>query len=112
VLDYLWGKSAETLIVAAAKAAKDETPVRYVEIGSISGDEISLPSAALRSSGLVLMGSGLGSVSLRGLLGAIAAVFQAAASGNLRIKTETIPLACVEENWNKDSGQARVVFAP
>jgi len=110
VLDYLWGKSAATLIVAAAKAAKDETPMRFVQIGSVSGNEISLPAAALRSSGLVLMGSGLGSVSTRGLLSAIAVVMQAAAAGKLQIKTETIPLAEVEKNWNKDSGQARVVF--
>jgi NADPH:quinone reductase-like Zn-dependent oxidoreductase len=110
VLDYLWGKSAETLIVAAAKAGKDAVPIRYVQIGAVSGGDITLPSAALRSSALVLMGSGIGSIPLEGLIGAIGGVMQAVVSAKLRIKTQTMPLAEVEEAWNKDFGRARAVF--
>jgi NADPH:quinone reductase-like Zn-dependent oxidoreductase len=110
VLDYLWGKSAETLIVAAAKAGKDAVPIRFVQIGAVSGGEITLPSAALRSSALVLMGSGIGSISLNGLVGAISGVLQAVVRGKLKIETQAVPLANVEETWNKDSGRARVVF--
>jgi NADPH:quinone reductase-like Zn-dependent oxidoreductase len=110
VLDYLWGKSAETLIVAAARYGNDGVQVRYVNIGSMSGGEITLPAAALRSSDLLLMGSGIGSVSMEGLLGAINDVMQAVVPGKLQIETETVPLASVEENWNKDSGRSRVVF--
>ncbi|HEX4320256.1 MAG TPA: zinc-binding alcohol dehydrogenase family protein [Acidobacteriaceae bacterium] len=110
VLDYLWGKSAEMLIVEAAKADKDGVQVRYVNIGSMSGGEISLPAAALRSSDLMLMGSGIGSVPLAGLLGAIQGVMQAVVPGKLQIETRAVPLADVEENWNKDSGRSRVVF--
>ena len=110
VLDYLWGQSAETLIVAAAKAGKDEVPIRFVQIGAASGGNITLPSAALRSSALVLMGSGIGSIPLEGLLGAIHGVMQAVVPAKLKIKTEIVPLAKVEETWNKDSGRSRVVF--
>jgi NADPH:quinone reductase-like Zn-dependent oxidoreductase len=110
VLDYLWGKSAEMLIVAAAKADQDGVQVRYVDIGSMSGGEITLPAAALRASDLVLMGSGIGSVPVAGLLGAISGVMQAVVPGKLEIETEAVPLAEVEENWNKDSGGSRVVF--
>ena len=110
VLDYLWGKSAEMLIVAAAKADKDGVQVRHVNIGSMSGGEISLPAAALRSSDLMLMGSGIGSVPLAGLLAAISGVMQAVVPGKLKIETETVPLAKVEEYWNKDNGRSRVVF--
>jgi NADPH:quinone reductase-like Zn-dependent oxidoreductase len=110
VLDYLWGQSAETLIVAAAKAGKDAVPIRFVQIGAVSGRDITLPSAALRSSALVLMGSGIGSVSLKGLVGAISGVLQAVVPGELKIETEAVPLAKVEETWNKDSGNSRVVF--
>jgi NADPH:quinone reductase-like Zn-dependent oxidoreductase len=110
VLDYLWGQSAEILIVAAAKAGRDAVPIRFVQIGAASGGNITLPSAALRSSALVLMGSGIGSVPLEGLLGAIAGVMQAVVPAKLKIKTETVPLAKVEETWNKDSGHSRVVF--
>jgi hypothetical protein len=110
VLDYLWGQSAETLIVAAAKAGKDAVPIRFVQIGAVSGRDITLPSAALRSSALVLMGSGIGSISLGGLVGAISGVLQAVVPGKLKIKTQAVPLANVEDAWNKDSGNSRVVF--
>ncbi len=110
VLDYLWGQSAEILIVAAAKAGKDAVPIRFVQIGAVSGRDITLPSAALRSSALVLMGSGIGSISLGGLVGAINGVLQAVVPGKLKIKTQAVPLANVEDAWNKDSGNSRVVF--
>jgi NADPH:quinone reductase-like Zn-dependent oxidoreductase len=110
VLDYLWGKSAEILIVAAAKAGKDAVPIRLVQIGAASGGDITLPGAALRSSGLVLMGSGIGSIPLKGLVGAISDVLQAVIPGKLKIDTEAVPLANVEETWSKDSRNSRVVF--
>lgn len=110
VLDYLWGKSAEVLIVAAAKGGKDGVPIRFVQIGALSGGNITLPSAALRSSSLVLMGSGIGSVPLEGMLGAIDGVMRAVVPAGLKIKTEIVPLAKVEETWNKDTVRSRVVF--
>jgi len=110
VLDYLWGKSAETLIVAAAKAGKEAVPIRLVQIGAMSGSNITLPGAALRSSALVLMGSGIGSIPLKSLVGAISGVLEAVVPGKLKIETEAVPLANVEETWGKDSGNSRVVF--
>jgi NADPH:quinone reductase-like Zn-dependent oxidoreductase len=110
VLDYLWGQSAEILIMAAAKAGKDAVPIRFVQIGALSGGNIVLPSAALRSSALVLMGSGIGSIPLKGLVGAINGVLQAVVPGKLKIETTVVPLAEVEDTWNKDSGNSRVVF--
>src|SRR6202043_2273880 len=77
VLDYLWGQSAETVIMAAAKAGKNGVPIRFVQIGALSGGNITLPSAALRSSALVLMGSGIGSIPLTGLGGVVNGVLQA-----------------------------------
>jgi NADPH:quinone reductase-like Zn-dependent oxidoreductase len=110
VLDYLWGPSAEVLIVAAARAGKDEVPIRFVQIGAASGGNITLQSAALRSSALVLMGSGIGSIPLEGLLDSINSVMKAVVPAKLKIKTEIVPLAKVEETWNKESGRSRVVF--
>ena len=40
VLDYLWGQSAETMIVALAKTAEDDGPIRFVQIGALSGGNI------------------------------------------------------------------------
>jgi NADPH:quinone reductase-like Zn-dependent oxidoreductase len=110
VLDYLWGQSAEILMMAAAKAGKDAVPIRFVQIGALSGGNIVLPSAALRSSALVLMGSGIGSIPLKGLVGAIRGVLKAVVPGNLKIETTVVPLAEVEDTWNRDSGNSRVVF--
>ena len=49
VLDYLWGKSAERLLIAGAKAGKEGLPIRFVQIGNASGANITLPAAAMRS---------------------------------------------------------------
>jgi NADPH:quinone reductase-like Zn-dependent oxidoreductase len=110
VLDYLWGGSAEILIIAAAKAGKDTVPIRFVQIGAVSGGAITLPGAALRSSALVLMGSGIGSIPPQAMVGAISGVLHAVVSGNLKIETQTVPLANVSETWNRASGKPRVVF--
>jgi hypothetical protein len=110
VLDYLWGQSAEILIMAGAKAGKEAVPIRFVQIGALSGGNIVLPSAVLRSSALVLMGSGIGSVPLEGLIGAIGGVLQAVVPARLKIETRVVPLAQVEDTWNNDSGNSRVVF--
>jgi hypothetical protein len=37
VLDYLWGKSAERLIAAGAKVGAEAVPIRFVQIGSVTG---------------------------------------------------------------------------
>src|SRR5258707_14516546 len=53
VLDYLWGQSAETLIMAAAKAAKDTAAKRFANNAAVSGGTLALSNAALRSAALV-----------------------------------------------------------
>ncbi len=110
VLDYLWGKSAETLIVEAAKAGKEAIPIRFVHIGGASLEDVQLPGAALRSSALVLMGSGINSIPFPKLLGAVRSVFQAAIPAKLMVNIKAVPLSLVEHTWDADSGKARVVF--
>jgi hypothetical protein len=70
-LDYLWGKSAERLIAAGAKVGAAAVPIRFVQIGSVTAANVTLPSAALRSSAIVLMGSGIGSIPFDRLVKAI-----------------------------------------
>jgi NADPH:quinone reductase-like Zn-dependent oxidoreductase len=110
VIDYLWGPSAAIILTAAAKAGRDAVPMRFVQVGSISGDNIRLPSAALRSSSTVMMGSGINSVSMEGLLDAIEKVFHAARPAKLQVNTKTVPLSEVEKTWNADTGSSRVVL--
>jgi NADPH:quinone reductase-like Zn-dependent oxidoreductase len=111
VVDYLWGKSAETIIIAIAKAVDDAIPVRFVHVGGLSGNDIELPGAALRSSAIVLMGSGNKSIALPRLLASIKSVFDAFVPARLSIKTKAVPLAEVGETWD-DNGKSRIVFVP
>lgn len=111
ILDYLWGPSAESLIAAAAGhgSAAAEPRIRFVQIGSVSARSITLPSGALRSSGLELMGSGLGSVSTPGLLNAIGVVLQAFVPQGFKISADPVPLAEVGIAWASQTAD-RIVF--
>jgi NADPH:quinone reductase-like Zn-dependent oxidoreductase len=111
VIDYLWGESAKTIIVAIAKTVEDATPVRFVHVGGASREEnIELPGAALRSSAIQLMGSGLKSVSLAKLLDSIRNVFESVEPANLQIVTRTVQLSAIEKTWEDAAGKPRVVF--
>jgi NADPH:quinone reductase-like Zn-dependent oxidoreductase len=110
VLDYLWGPSAERIVIAGAKAGKEAVPIRFVQIGSMSAPNITLPSAALRSSAITLMGSGIASVPLKDLIAATRDAVQAVVPGKLRIETTAVPLADVQKTWNGDSGKSRLVY--
>jgi len=110
VIDYLWGQSAERLILAGAKAGKDAVPIRFVHVGSVSAPDITLPSAALRSSAIELMGSGIGSIPLDRLVKAIDDAMQATVAGGFKIATKTYPLSAVEEAWSSAGNIPRTVF--
>jgi NADPH:quinone reductase-like Zn-dependent oxidoreductase len=109
VVDYLWGESAESIIAAIAKAAVDTIPVRFIQVGSSSGGDIVLPGAALRSSSIVLMGSGLKSVPMPRLMASIKSVFDAFALSHFTVKTKPVPLSQVAEAWD-DNSKSRIVF--
>jgi NADPH:quinone reductase-like Zn-dependent oxidoreductase len=110
VLDYLWGQSAERVIIAGAKAGKDAVPIRFVQIGSVSAPSITLPSAALRSSAITLMGSGLGSIPRDRLVKSIGELMQATVPGGFEILTTIVPLSEVEHVWAAANSMSRIVF--
>ncbi|WP_118178687.1 quinone oxidoreductase family protein [Paraburkholderia phosphatilytica] len=110
VLDYLWGPSARALLIAAAKATTDGHAVRFVQIGSIGGDEIALPGAVLRATAITLMGSGIGSVPLPRLLHVMSEVMHAVVPAGLQIPTEALPLAEIGEHWARADSLVRTVF--
>lgn len=109
VLDYLWGDSAERLLIAAAKASEDR-PLRFVQIGSASGATIALPGAVLRAAAITLTGSGLGSVPLPRLVGVLNDLFRAAGPAGLAIPTRPVPLSALEDVWPQPDSAARIVF--
>jgi NADPH:quinone reductase-like Zn-dependent oxidoreductase len=110
VVDYLWGRSAERLLAAAARAGREATPMRFVQIGSVSGSDIVLPSAVLRSSAIEMMGSGIGSVPRDRLLRAIGELFQATTPGGFQIVTRALPLTQVEQAWALNDSAHRTVL--
>ena len=60
VLDYLWGRPTEALVAALTghDVTAESRRTRLIQIGEMAGPIIKLPAAALRSSGLEVMGSG------------------------------------------------------
>jgi NADPH:quinone reductase-like Zn-dependent oxidoreductase len=112
ILDYLWGHSAESLFQAlSGPGLKTGSPrIRYVNIGSVAGNTISFPAAVLRSSGLELLGTGLGSVSNDGLLKSISGVMQAIVPGKFQIEAEPVPLSELTGVWDREQPSKRIVF--
>jgi NADPH:quinone reductase-like Zn-dependent oxidoreductase len=110
VLDYLWGPSARSLLIAAAKASAEAYPVRFVQIGSIGGADIPLPGALFRSAAITLLGSGIGGVALPRLLHAVKEVFNASVPAGLQIATDAVPLANLSQRWGNADSRVRTVF--
>ena len=113
VLDYLWGAPTEALVAALTghELTAEPRTTRLIEIGSMAGPAISLPGAALRSSGLEMYGSGGGSVPKRAIAEALPQILEHAARGQLKLETKKIPLAEVETAWNRKEDR-RVVLIP
>ena len=115
VLDYLWGAPAEALIAAIAQRgglSHSSSRIRYIDIGSTAGPNISLPAAALRSSGLELLGSGFGSASMTQIRQAITEFFALAATQPFDFSIKTAPLSEVTTLWNEKDQATRIVFLP
>ncbi len=115
VLDYLWGHPAEVLLQALTRHdVKTAAAItRWVEIGEIAGPTITLSAAALRSSGLEFYGSGGGSIPHQAIFEAFPQMWALAIAGTLRIKTEPVPLADVEDAWQRqDLEGRRLVIVP
>jgi NADPH:quinone reductase-like Zn-dependent oxidoreductase len=114
VVDYLWGEPAEAAIPAIVRARGDRSrALRWVQIGAITGPEISLPSAALRAANLLVMGSGQGSVTTAGIVEELPALAHEIDAGSFAIDAEPVPLAEVESAWTAPVATGRrLVFVP
>ncbi|AXA67838.1 zinc-binding alcohol dehydrogenase family protein [Pseudomonas oryzihabitans] len=108
VLDYLWGASARAILLAAAKI-QSGTPTRFVQIGSVTGEEVSLPARILRSSGVEMLGSGIGSLSLEQLMLSVSEMLNEASSAQLSLEYSAVPLINVGSVWGLKDGR-RYIF--
>ena len=115
VLDYLWGPPAEALLAALTGGSLESFAprTRYVEIGQMAGPTITLAGGTLRSTPIELYGSGGGSIPLDAIMNSFPRFMAAAAQGKLAINVEEVPLAQVEQTWNRaETGGRRIVFIP
>ncbi len=113
VLDYVWGSPAEALLMAIAQKGLDHKTwrLRYVQIGNIAGPTITLHAQILRSTGLEMVGSGFGSVSMEKIFESLRGILQEAAKRPFEIALKTAPLKDVEKLWDSEE-EARLVFQP
>lgn len=114
VLDYLWGAPTERAIVALLTARSDRSrALDWVQIGSVAGASIELPSAALRSTALRLVGSGQGSVSPRAYLAELPSLVDEIDRGTFSITPRRVSLADIESAWARtDAPGERTVVVP
>lgn len=112
VIDYVWGEPAARAMVAMLTARADRSePLTWISIGSVGGLEAPIPSAALRSTRLQIVGSGIGSVRGRDYIKELPKLAAAMRDGDFDIRARAVPLADVEHIWNVRSSD-RIVLVP
>ena len=113
VIDYVWGPPIEAFLAAITKKefAVITSEVRLVQVGESAGPTISLAAATLRSTALTILGTA--GIPPRDILtDALQQVMAHAASGELHIETERIPLVDIENAWQRDQQGHRFVVTP
>ena len=101
VIDYLWGKPASEAMMALLQARADRSrELNWIQIGSMAGSTIELPSVALRSANFRLQGNGQGAVSTRAYLAELPSLIEEIDTGGLAVAARSAPLAEVETVWN------------
>jgi NADPH2:quinone reductase len=114
VLDFLWGRPTEALVatLVPAELAMARRRVRLVQIGEAAGPRISLPAAALRTSGLEIVGGG-GGLTPAAIAEGASQVWEWIMAGRLRADIERVPLREVGRAWRRtDTHGARIVIVP
>ncbi len=102
ILDYLWGHPAE-LIIEALRRIRFLNSLKYISIGSLAGEGISVPSQLLRSKDLELIGSGIGSLDPNAvqvyMQKHLTEIFDYANQGKLSMELKSFPLDKISSAW-------------
>lgn len=117
VIDYVWGApaasamSAMSAIVTARRSRGDR--LDWIAIGSTAGTEAAVPSAALRASGLTIVGSGQGSVGTAAFVAELPGIVGAIADGTVTVDATAVPMSRAADAWTGHgaAGAGRVVLA-
>lgn len=111
VIDYLWGRPTEAFLAAIThrEFAVIKAETRFVQVGESAAPTISLPASVLRTAALTILGTA-GIPPRDVLLKAFQQVMACAATGELRIDTERVPLADIENAWHRNQPGRRLVI--
>ncbi len=114
VIDYLWGTPAELAIRAIVTRRHDRSrPLDWIQIGSVAGPDLVLPSAALRAANLRIMGSGQGSVTTAAIVAELPGLAAEITAGTPTVNAAPLPLSEVEAVWDAPVAPGRrIVFMP
>lgn len=114
VIDYLWGATTAAALSAIVPARTDDSQqLTWIQVGSITGRESSIPSAALRACNLHIVGSGQGSVSPRDILAELPALATEVTTGDYDIAARAVPMTDVAEAWTEAAHtHDRLVITP
>jgi NADPH:quinone reductase-like Zn-dependent oxidoreductase len=114
VVDYLWGEPAAIAMMAMLKARGDRSrAMDWIQIGSMAGPTIELPSVALRSANLRIQGNGQGAVSTAAYLAELPSLVEEIDAGTIEVKAREVPLADVEKAWSEpEAPGVRTVLMP
>lgn len=112
VIDYVWGEPSGRAMIPLLTARADRgAPLTWIQIGSMAGANAPIPSAALRSARLQIVGSGIGSVPARDIVAELPALAAAVTRGAIEVRAQAVPLAQVTEAWTAKTDD-RIVFVP
>ena len=110
VIDYTWGAPTERAIPALlTRRAVRSAPLDWIQIGSMAGEDITLPSSMLRAANLRIMGSGQGSLTPAGIVAELPSLIDELSAGTLTAAALPLPLAEVENAWTAPTEPGRRV---
>jgi len=114
VIDYLWGEpTARAMVDLLTNRGDRSNPLTWIEVGAIAGPEAAIPAAALRSTRLQIIGSGIGSVPGRDFRKEMPNLLKAVIQGAFDVRAKSVPLAEVERVWTSTLGTSdRIVLVP
>jgi len=108
IIDYLWGHTAEMILSVIKGKGNFTNKIRFVSVGSMSGDVIQLSAENMRSADLQLTGSGLGAWT-RPQVGKffheiMPEMYDLAVAGKLKVDLVKVKLNDIDELWNQEVG--------
>jgi NADPH:quinone reductase-like Zn-dependent oxidoreductase len=114
VIDYLWGEPATQTMMALLRSRRDRSRLlNWIQIGSVAGPTIELPSVVLRSANFRLQGNGQGAVTTTGYLAELPSLVDAINNNVFTVNVRPVPLNDVEKAWTAPETLAtRTVVVP